>query len=104
MTTEFDDVMGEREMINGAAPEREVIDGIATHPDRPPQRTMSSGRHSRPALRKGDQGRASRNGLLDAWEGCQEVARACRRHAALLASLATEGQTRCGCQRSPRDD
>jgi hypothetical protein len=41
------------------------------------------------APRKGDyHGRASRTELLDARERCQEVARACRWHAALLRSLA----------------
>jgi hypothetical protein len=40
---------------------------------------------------KGDyQGQASRTELLEAWERCKEVARACRRHAALLRSLAPE--------------
>jgi hypothetical protein len=40
---------------------------------------------------KGDyHGRASRNELLEAWERCQEIARACRRHAALLRSLSPE--------------
>jgi hypothetical protein len=37
------------------------------------------------------QGRASLTELLEAWERCQEVARACRRHAALLRSMAPEG-------------
>jgi hypothetical protein len=36
-------------------------------------------------------GRASRSELLEAWEQCQEVARACRSHAALLRSLAPAG-------------